>query len=176
MNENKYINGKIYKIISSETENIYIGSTILPLDKRYRTHKNTNNTCSSNEIIKLGGSKIELIENYECETKGELKMREQHFIDMYREICINKNDTILTEEKKKEKAKKRGEIFRKNNKEHFKNYYKENKEKMDERAKKYREKQKGIIQTCECGKDIQQRNMAVHIKTLVHMRKLNISA
>ncbi len=36
---NKYNNGKIYKIMSTIINDVYIGSTILPLDIRFNTHK-----------------------------------------------------------------------------------------------------------------------------------------
>ena len=36
---NKYSNGKIYKITSSKTNKVYIGSTIQPLKERFRCHK-----------------------------------------------------------------------------------------------------------------------------------------
>ena len=35
----RYSNGKIYQVVSSNTEKIYIGSTILPLDLRFSLHK-----------------------------------------------------------------------------------------------------------------------------------------
>ena len=62
--------GKIYKITSSKTDNVYIGSTIQTLNDRFLKHKSNyklyqNNkyaNVSSNEILKHGDAKIELIE------------------------------------------------------------------------------------------------------------------
>jgi predicted GIY-YIG superfamily endonuclease len=38
--DNKYANGKIYKIVDETNGNVYIGSTIKDLDQRLREHFN----------------------------------------------------------------------------------------------------------------------------------------
>ena len=58
----RYIKGKIYKIISPNTEKMYIGSTILPLDLRFSLHKSHKN-CTSMHIINEGDAYIDLISN-----------------------------------------------------------------------------------------------------------------
>ena len=80
-----YQNGKIYKIISNETTKYYIGSTIFDLEIRLEGHKKaykrfldgySYDNFSSFELLKLGDVRIELIENYPCNSKKELEMRE----------------------------------------------------------------------------------------------------
>ncbi|ARF12390.1 hypothetical protein Klosneuvirus_5_60 [Klosneuvirus KNV1] len=84
-----YQHGKIYKITSDETEQIYIGSTIQPLHKRLIQHRNkykrykngTYHYLSSFEIVNYDDAVIILIENYPCNTKEELFIREQYWKD-----------------------------------------------------------------------------------------------
>ena len=71
-----YQKGKVYKIISSHTDKIYIGSTCQPLCKRFVDHKKRYNSynkskfgyITSYEILNFGinDSKIILIQNYPC--------------------------------------------------------------------------------------------------------------
>ena len=77
----RYIKGKIYKITSSNTEKIYIGSTILPLDLRFSVHKSSKG-CSSRHIINEGNASIELMYEYPCKNKIELELEEG------RRMCI----------------------------------------------------------------------------------------
>ena len=94
---NAYVNGKIYKIISLDDESkIYIGSTYMTLEERYEVHKGgkrkyergTRGLTTSYSI--LDNSRIELIENYPCESESELKKREQYYIS--NNECINKHN------------------------------------------------------------------------------------
>jgi hypothetical protein len=86
-----YKNGKIYKITSKNTEDIYIGSTTKDtINDRYAQHKwafkqyksGFANECnySSRQILERGDCSVELIENYPCLNKYQLKKRECHHI------------------------------------------------------------------------------------------------
>ena len=107
---NKYNNGKIYKIISNQTDNIYIGSTTKELKQRYNQHRayykkyvaGKNVQIKSVEILKLGepGCEIILIENYPCSSKQALLEREQFYLDKFQAICVNKNKAFRTPDQK----------------------------------------------------------------------------
>ena len=92
-----YSNGKVYKIISSQTDLIYIGSTAQTLAQRMTTHRyeykkflNDNKIyVSFFEILKYDDAKIILIEKYECTDKEELHKYEQNHIDT-KSNCCNK--------------------------------------------------------------------------------------
>ena len=81
-----YSLGKIYKITSSRTNKVYVGSTTRELKDRFREHKNDYKRylndkfhfISSFEIMIFQDCKIELIEN--CSTKNELQNREDYWI------------------------------------------------------------------------------------------------
>ncbi len=132
-----YNNGKIYKIISNLTEQVYIGSTVLSLAKRKANHKYNYkryqegkcNYTTSFELIKLGDIDIILIEKYCCLNKEELLKRERYFIENSKN-CINKTIPIRTDEEKKK---------------HIKAYHEINKDKINNRQKKYNEEHKEKI-------------------------------
>lgn len=76
-----YANGKIYAIRSrSRPDLVNIGSTTQPLSKRYAQHmkdfRDPNKNTSSQEVIGIGDSYIELIELWPCTTHEELLKRE----------------------------------------------------------------------------------------------------
>ena len=79
-----YQNGKIYKIKSNETEQVYIGSTCATLNDRLCKHKSAFKTkrcnSTSKELLKYADASIELIENFPCTTKRELQFREGEII------------------------------------------------------------------------------------------------
>lgn len=79
----KYNQGKIYKITSPLTANIYIGSTTVALCKRMAEHRERTKItfCASRELIKLGDAVITLIKYAPCETKEELLRAERECIE-----------------------------------------------------------------------------------------------
>ena len=97
---NKFNQTKIYKITSTQTNKIYIGSTCKKyLSSRLANHKHAyskyniidgKNYCSSYEIIKFNDCIIELIELYNGNDKYDKYAREKHYIQLYKNICVNK--------------------------------------------------------------------------------------
>ena len=82
--DNKYSRGKIYKITSKQTDNVYIGSTIQTLNRRFQGHmcdikrgKNPTSKC----ILQYGDAIITLIEEYPCNSMKELHTRERYHIE-----------------------------------------------------------------------------------------------
>jgi hypothetical protein len=71
-----YSKGKIYAIKSLKTDRIYIGSTTGTLDTRFADHLKPRNSCASKEITSFGDAYIELIENFPCNSRAELRKRE----------------------------------------------------------------------------------------------------
>jgi len=141
-----YSKGKIYKIWSFNTDEIYIGSTIQALSERLRGHerslkchkKTGKKYCVSFIILENEHYDIELIEYCPCKTKDELCRREG---ELQREIeCVNQKIAGRT----------------------GKEYYEENKEPIAKRKK--------IRIICECGTDIAKADKARHIKTLLHIK------
>ncbi len=82
----KYARGKIYKIISTQTDGVYIGSTTRPrLSDRMCEHRRDYKKftvggydyLSSYEIMQYPDARIILVESFPCETRDHLRAREQ---------------------------------------------------------------------------------------------------
>jgi len=157
--ERDYSTGKIYKIWSFNSPDIYIGSTIQALSERLRGHlrslysykKSGKNYCASFIILENEHYDIELIEYCPCKTKEELCRREG---ELQREMnCINKNIAGRSKkewgEDNKEHCLKKNKEWREDNKEKLaekqKEYNEKNKEKLAKKQKEYNEKNKEVI-------------------------------
>jgi hypothetical protein len=100
MTDNKYTNGKIYKITDNAYSECYIGSTVQTLSnrmgghrsgyKRFLEHKTVSYTCVYDIFTEYGleNCKIELIELTPCNSQMELRQREGYYIKNM--DCINK--------------------------------------------------------------------------------------
>jgi len=148
---NKYQHSKIYKIVSSQTDQCYVGSTIRPLTQRFSEHihhfkyPQSNHTRSSRHIMKYNDAHVVLIEEYPCNSKLELELREKYYIKSLN--CCNQIVPARTDkeyrEDNKESKRQRDKEWRENNKERKiqtdKEYREKNKEKIKKRKKQYYE-------------------------------------
>ncbi len=166
-----YQNGKIYKLVCDETNLTYIGSTTQSLSKRLCEHNYDLKKNRLKTISNMIEPKIYLVEDYPCERKEQLNMRERHFIENME--CINKNKPCRTI---KEHYLDNKEKICKRTKEHYKN----NKEKHNELTRKNYEKNKDKVLerqnqkiTCECGEIIRRGYKSKHIKTKKHLSFFN---
>ena len=85
----RFSNSKVYKLINSIDNKIYIGSTTQSLCKRLADHKKSakyNPQFVHKHFNTIGWDtvKIILIETIHCFNKEQLTQREQHFIDEYK--------------------------------------------------------------------------------------------
>lgn len=137
----KYDRGKIYRVVAPD-DTQYIGSTIGTLISRFGNHRRMYSSwkaggvkrpCATTQLFDKYGvdnCKIELIENFPCESKKELDRREGEIIKT--STCINKVIAGRTlEEYRKDKKSELNQKGRE--------YYEENKEKELERRRKYYE-------------------------------------
>lgn len=142
-----YSKSKIYKLVSSNLEDIYIGSTTLRLCSRKAGHINAfknwkngkGNYVSSFKIIENNEFDIILLEEYPCENKEQLHARERHYIENNK--CVN---MIIPNRKPDEYRKVNAESIANNrckNREKNNQYYHDNKEKIE----MYRENNKEIL-------------------------------
>ena len=146
-----YSNGKIYKLIINNSDQIYIGSTVQTLSQRLSGHKTGANTYVSKKLFELQDDefkvKIILIKNFPCNNKTELVQEEDKFIQNTE--CINKCRAYTTDEEKKERDKEFAKSYREANKEilneKWKIYSEANKEQINEQRKLYRGKNKEEI-------------------------------
>jgi len=109
-----YSNGKIYKIRSYQTDDVYIGSTTQTLSKRIGGHRTTyiqylegkNHYVTSYKIVAFEDAYIELVCLFPCNSKMELEKREGEEIRAC--VCVNKR--IAGRTKKEYRADNREKI------------------------------------------------------------------
>ena len=89
------IQGRIYKIINSVDDSLYIGSTTLDLKLRFYLHKNHSKICKHRLLYKkinelgIENFKIELIEEVKCDSKQDLKTIEGTYIKQFGNLNNN---------------------------------------------------------------------------------------
>ena len=190
----KFENGKIYFIGNYIDDDIYIGSSCQPLNKRFQNHKDSINTYKKNRKLyvkmrELGTEHffIEEIEKCPCNSLQELRKRERYYI-IERKPTLNKEIPTRTKaewtmdnrERKREMDRKyylktkeihnqKSKEYRENNPEKMKEYkQKWYENKRDDLSKKSKER---II--CECGVEVCQGAYTRHLKSKTHQNYLN---
>jgi group I intron endonuclease len=161
-------NGKIYKLINTENNQIYVGSSNYQhLSSRMNIHRQMCKDTSGRRNSKLyihmreigiEKFKIELIEKYICETKQQLVEREQYWIEqlkpqlnMFRAICNPNYEKECRDKKERcERSKK---------------FYEEHKKNILEKQK--------IKITCDCGTICSIGTKARHNKSKKHQDYIN---
>lgn len=158
--------GKIYKLVSNNTNKIYIGSTTLSLKDRLSRHKANykmnKSYISSRHILQFDDVNIVLIEEYPCSSKKELLEREQYHQDENKNICVNNRRAIRDREAKIAYDK---EYQNKHYDKHIqavKKYNEKNKEKINARC---REK----VLCIYCDKYGRKGNISTHHKSKSHL-------
>ena len=157
--------GYIYKICNKNTDKIYIGSTVNEIEKRLNQHKydykqylnNKSPYITSFEIVNDQTCFVELFAEVYFNDKHELHKKEKIFIQMYSDICVNKNIPTRT----------------------IKEYNEDNKEKVKEKIKecheknkdKYKEKRNEKINCNICNKLITKYNIPRHQKSSICIKK-----
>jgi predicted GIY-YIG superfamily endonuclease len=165
--QNKFSNGKIYKIVSNTTNKFYIGSTTKDLKERLRCHQSQYKSflkgagakyLTSFEIVKDDDHYIKLLKEVNCESRAELNKEEGEFIKMFKDQIVNKNIAgPKTEE----------EIMA-----YVYNYRIEHRDKMLASLKKsYYKKIK--CDSCDC--EYNRGSKTHHLKSKKHLVKININ-
>ena len=77
----RYQTGKIYQIVNDVNDQVYIGSTCMPLSKRLYSHKkDCKNGCSQRQLFVLAREhgwshfRIRLLGSYPCDDNNQLRM------------------------------------------------------------------------------------------------------
>ena len=171
----KYDNGKIYKIVSPNTDKIYIGSTFMPLKDRLDAHRWNFDSykrgkfafVSSFDVMKEGNYAIELLVDYPCKSKKDLEKQEGRW--QRQTVCVNRSIAGRTLQE-----------WYSDNKEHVrqsgKRYREKNKAVLVKKTRLYRQKNKDKIKLqkkrkfiCECGSLSTIDHKARHFRTKKHI-------
>tara|TARA_R110000823_G_C15775121_1_gene484483 strand:+ start:261 stop:830 length:570 start_codon:yes stop_codon:yes gene_type:complete len=169
--------GHIYIIFCNVNPKIYyVGSTFNELKQRWRGHKKDYNAKKKNcSIYKyfyeygIQNFTMKLIKSYDVYRENNkdakhLRVYEQLWINKFRNSCnqihsFNPLPKLIIRIHYEKNIKKLLEYYKK--------YYYDNKEKIKERKKNYREEIKKKY-TCECGSILSIGKKARHIKTKKH--------
>ena len=158
----------IYKLYSSETDEVYIGITSSPLKRRISKHKNDyKRYCegkrkyrvSSFEICKYLDVKIELIEETDDKT------RERFYIENT-ENCINEKIPTRTQKEYVEANREKTNAYQKE-------YRDSHKEQMSEYKKKHYKEKAGVDVMCECGNTFKKKHEKRHKASKKHNDIIN---
>ena len=193
---NTYI---MYEITCNDAnvEFSYVGHTT-----NFRNRKNRHKTRCNNVNEKTYNLKIykcirengnwynwtmSPLEEYECETTIQARIREQYWMDI-KQAKLNSVRAFTTTEQRKERKKETTAQYRIDNEEQIKvkrqQFHIDNKEHLKELNQNYRIKNKEAIQdklkqiiVCECGVNTTQSHQSRHKKSPKHlelMSKLNL--
>lgn len=140
-----YANGKIYKL-ECEDGHFYIGSTATELRKRLSRHKKDTikriGTKVYSHISQLGWNKVKivLIEDFPCENKKQLVMKEDTIIrnHLTDPLCLNTTAAYRTTEQRQEYLKRYNELHKVKLSEQRNQYRIANKDKFAEYNRNYR--------------------------------------
>ena len=159
-----YNNSKIYKIVSSQTDKVYIGSTAKDkLCQRMAQHRANYKSylnkkyhyVTSFEIIKYDDAEIILIEVFPCNTKDELHKRERYWIENTQNY-INKHIPTRTDSE----------------------YYQTIKDDINEKRREnghqlyMKDHRRGKVFDCECGGKTALQHKKRHEKSKHHQEYL----
>ena len=137
-----YSQAKIYKITNDFNNDIWIGTTCDTLIKKFSVHKaeairNVRKDCIIQKNIREHGFdrfRIQLIEDFPCDDVYQLRQRQGYYIREMKAINKYADD---------------------------KDYYEQNKEKINQIASE--------IVECDCGCSIRRDNLSKHKKTKKHL-------
>jgi hypothetical protein len=170
-NNNKYQNGKIYRITDIGYNKFYYGSTIEQLSKRMAKHRCKYKGYKEGkehffsiftlfDEYGINGCKIELVEHFPCNDKPDLLKREGWYIE--NNNCVNKHVAGRTDDECK------------------RNYRLCNPDKIKETRVRYNEKhgdkRKCNINCPVCGCSFQKMEKARHERTIKHLQNLEKSS
>ena len=184
-----YSKGKIYKILNTITDDVYVGSTCVSLDKRFAKHKSLINCKKSynyqlyQKMRELGSDVfyIKLIQEAPSDNKAELRAVEGKYI---RELgTLNNKIAGRNKEEWTKENEEHNKVVRKehyeNNKEAYRqrerNWRENNREKYNTQQLQYYHstlKHKNEKITCPCGAVIGKLKIRRHERSKQHQQAL----
>lgn len=185
----------IYKMEDLTTGKVYIGHTTKTLENRMKCHmsdfkgsEHNGKKCSSYEIVRGGNFIVSILEENVSIEKAELCKREQYWINVYRERCVNiqkpltasEREQIISQWQPKQKYEKTGlstkdgistymKEYREKNRENIEafnhSYYLKNQERLNQKHK-----------CADCGGSYCILSRATHNKTKKHILAVELAS
>ena len=158
-----FSNSKIYRLVNDQIPGTcYVGSTTQPLSHRYARHKSSfkhGYPISSAQLFMIGTPKIELLEEFPCNTNKELLVRERYYIE--NNNCVNACLPGRTQKEYNNRYREANRIY----------------------AKQYRKDNHAAIliwkktkKMCTCGKMVMNVGLARHKRCTYHIANHKDSA
>ena len=171
---NKYQNGKIYKILNTETDDIYVGSTCMELQDRMKRHITAQPSKQGRKLYNLMNTfghdvfYIELVELFPCETKEDLRKQEGHHIRLIGNLnmCIAGRTRHEYRNENKEYISEQSKEYRARTQEHQTERQKQDKVKAWKNTKV----------ECPCGGSYTNCHKAEHLKSMRHLEYEDLTA
>ena len=168
--------GRIYKVLSDNGNEIYIGSTFNTTMGRFKEHEyhyNRWKKAQTKDNISVFGlfdkygidnCKIILIKEYEVYDRKQLEVYETLWINKLRLNCVNKHQPFcikkLYTKQNKERIQQYHQKYYKKNKKQFQQYRQQNQKKLKEKT------------NCICGGKYNYCDKSIHFKTQKHQKWL----
>ena len=182
-----YSNAKIYKILNTIDDDVYIGATCQPLSKRMAKHrKNMNDACKKHsrlyEKMRLVGVEnfyIELVKETPCENAEQLRAIEGEHIRQFGTLNkkIEGRTQLEYRHDTKDSKAEYDKVYRQENKDKIQTlqaeYYLTYKDKLNEtRREKYNDI-KHVKLICEvCGVELLPKNHKKHLTSKNHLKAM----
>ncbi|DBA03307.1 TPA: hypothetical protein N0F65_011666 [Lagenidium giganteum] len=159
--------GRIYKIVSTQSDHVYVGSTFNTIRDRFHGHKKAYSKWAKGKHCEIA--------IYPC-FKQEYQVVDRTHLEAYEQLwiskltCVNKNNPIRIDKLSKK-------AYYENNKDKIHQYREKNKEKISEKRQQYLERNKEKISetkntkmNCDCGGKYTNASKAEHFKTKKHIK------
>ena len=182
-----YSKAKIYKILNTVDDDIYIGATCQPLSKRMAKHRDCRNgKCKKHyklyqKMNNLGYDNfyIELIKETPCDNAEQLRaiegeyIRQRGTLNTRIEGRTKQQYTIDNKEKKAEYDKEYREANKEYRKQQKAEYHEQNKEYYNQRSRENYQKIREQKETCEvCGISYIPWHRKKHLATKRHQQAM----
>lgn len=163
-----YSKGKIYQILNNVDNDVYVGSTCVPLAKRLWKHKwefenrqfIDRPLTNKMKLLGVDAFYIELVENTPCNSKEELRAREGFYIRQ--RGTLNKMTAGKT---RKEWREEHRDYLKQKARAYYYQHHEEELQKRKERRDVNRTYMNETIQCDNCGAEVVRQGMSRHKKT-----------
>ena len=169
-----YGKAKVYCIRNYNDNDVYVGSTCQPLSKRMADHRMAMNSKKRDFNMSLyvkmreqGANNfyIELIEEYPCENKEQLRAKEGEYIRSL--STLNRRIEGRTKKEYKQDYKEQIKV-------QGKEYYKTRSETICAKNRQHYNEIASVKMTCDvCGSIHNKKNKPLHLRTKKHQEALN---
>ena len=170
----RYAHSKIYKLVNDVDDEIYVGSTCMPLRKRLNSHRRCARSKprlpAYDHLDEIGWDNVHivLLKEYNLENKEEILAKERHWYDKLKPELNRYRPRVSQEERVEERREYDAAYYETNAdkiKERGREYHAANADRRNDYLRRYRRQRL----VCECGGSYLERTKDRHLKTKKHL-------